>query len=289
MKKISIFIFMILLVYSHAAKGKSALNWSEGGPQFVTYPTITGKSGFITTPSAYCAPMGTLMFGADFTFTSRVPYGALATVPKISFTPHHIFEFGFSKEMAYHDEPNAPSDFYFDSTPFFFHYKVRFLDWRTGAIAFGQDFEVVPDSSGTPSRGSSGTTMYFVFTGVTTFIGSFNFGFGKTFYFTRRPDLLFNFFASWVYSFSKLDDRLQLLIDFSNADYRSGNDAYKIAHEDRAYLNFQIRGVIVKTPKFQWTVMASLYDMLDVGGDWGPYVHVNISASLGTAFNIDLY
>ncbi len=126
-----------------------------------------------------------------------------------------------------------------------------------------------------------------IFTGVTNLIGSFNFGFGKTFYFTRYPDMLINFFASWVYSFAQLDDRLQLVIDFSNADYRAGDDRFKAATEDRAYLNFQVRGAVVKTPKFQWTLMFSLYDIFDLRGSAPTYVSIN--ASLGTSFHIDLY
>ncbi len=292
MRKFLLFILFFLISYTIFSAGKSTksvLNWGAGGPQYVTYATITGKSGFITTPSAYCSPMGTLMIGAEFTFSSRSTYGGLAFIPKITFTPHHMFEFGLSKDLAYHDGPNAPSNFYFDSTPFLFHYKFRFLDWRSGALAFVQDFEIVPDNSGSPSRGYSGTTLYLMFTGVTTFVGSFNFGFGKTFYFTRVPDLLFNFYASWVYSVTKLDDRLQFLIDFSNADYRAGDDRFKVANEDRAYLNAQIRGVLIKTPKFQWTLMATLYDLLDAGGAWDSAPHLNLNASIGTTFNIDLY
>lgn len=287
----SIFFMLIVLfpLCVNANKKQSGLNWGAGGPQYVTYATITGKTGFITTPSAYCAPMGTLMIGNEFTFSSRAVNGFMAYIPKITFTPHHIFEFGFSKEFAVEDGPNSPSNFHFDSTPFFFHYKLRFLDWRTGAVALVQDFEVVPDNSGSPSRGYSSTTLYFMFTGITTFIGSFNFGFGKTFYFTTRPDLLFNFYASWIYSFAKLDHRLQLLIDFSNADYRAGDGRFKVADEDRAYLNFQIRGVVIKTPKFQWTIMATIYDTLDIGGAFSANPSINLNASIGTTFNIDLF
>ena len=156
MKNLSTIIVFHSLFSLHA-KNEKGLNWGEGGAQFVTYPTITGKSGFITTPSAYCAPMGTLMIGADFTFSSRAPYAALAVIPKITFTPFHLIEFGFSKALAYYDEPNTQANMYFDSTPFFFHYKIRFVDWYKGAVAFGQDFEVVPDDSGHSSC-SSGTS-----------------------------------------------------------------------------------------------------------------------------------
>lgn len=280
-------LFFCCLNLYPAAKNKTALNWGEGGPRYVTYSTITGKTGFITTPSAYCAPMGNLMVGGEFTFSTRAPYGALAAIPKLTFTPYHLVEFGISKEFGYEDRPNTGANMYFDSTPFFLHYKIRIVDWRSGAIAFGQDFDVVPDDSGAPSRGNSSTSMYVVFTGVTSFIGSFNFGFGKTIYFTRNQDALFNFYASWVYSFEKLDDRLQVLLDFSNADYRAGNDYFKVATEDRAYLNFQIRGVLIKMPKFQWTLAATLFDLLDAGGST-PY-SVNLNASISTTFNIDLY
>lgn len=282
MKKLSIIFFIMLI--SGLFANQTTLNWGEGGPRFVTYATITGKTGFITTPSAYCAPMGTLMLGHEFTFSSRSPFGALAFIPKITFTPHHMFEFGFSKALAYGDFPTP--HFHFDSTPFFLHYKVRLLDWGKGAIAFGQDFDIVPDDSGGRSRGHHSTTIYVVFTGVTTLIGSFNFGFGKTFYIGRWPDALFNFYASYVYSFAQLDHRLQLLLDVSNADYRAGDDRFKVATEDRAYLNFQVRGVLIKTPRFQWTLMAAIYDILDIGGTVGS---VNVNASIGTTFNIDLY
>lgn len=298
MKKITLILFFII-IFSFFSSISAKLYWKYDGPTFVTYPTITGKTGFITSPSAFCAPMGTLMLGFEQTFSTKSPIGAMAVINKINFTPHYMFEFGFSKELAFLDAPGpriqppgAPildpryqHEYYFDSTPFFWHYKVRFFCWEVGnspaAIAFGQDFEFVPDNSGTPSRGYSSTTVYVVFTGVTTLIGSFNFGFGKTFYFTTYPDLLFNFFASWVYSFAKLDHRLQLVIDFSNADYRAGTDFFKVADEDRAYVNFQIRGVPVKTRRFQWTLMAAFYDLFDLAKGF--------NASVGTTFNFDLY
>src|SRR4030042_2793388 len=235
MKK-NILILLFLIIFSLASSISAKLYWKYDGPTFVTYPTITGKTGFITTPSAFCAPMGTMMFGFEQTFSTKSPIGAMAVINKFNFTPHYMFEFGFSKEPAFLDAPGrnriqppgAPileplhkGQFYFDSTPFFWHYKVRLVCWEVGnspaAVAFGQDFEFVPDNSGSESRGYSSTTIYVVFTGVTTLIGSFNFGFGQTFYFTHWPDLLFNFYASWVYSFAKLDHRLQLVIDFSNA------------------------------------------------------------------------
>ncbi|MCG8568625.1 MAG: hypothetical protein MJB14_00660 [Spirochaetes bacterium] len=281
-------IFMLLIFAGLSLFSKGNITWKAGAPQFVPYMTTTGKTGFITTPSAYCSPMGTLIFGHELTISSRSPVGVLAVINKVTFTPHWIFEFGFSKELAFLDSPSP--HFYFDSTPFFMHYKVRFLNWNHGALAFGQDFDLVPDNSGNPSRGLMSTTIYVMFTGVTDFIGSFNFGFGKTFYFTDVPDLLFNFYISWVYSFAKLDHRLQLVLDFSNADYRAGEDLFKVAHEDRAYLNFQVRGVPVKTKQFQWTLMMTFYDLLDMGGTAVPgAVYVNFNMSIGTTFNIDLY
>lgn len=294
-RKVALVLFILLLCLINL----NSVQWKKDGPTFVTYPTINGKSGFITTPSAFCAPMGTLMLGFEQTFSTRSPIGLLAVINKITFTPHYMFEFGFSKELGILDAPGSalqpagapilegdpPRTYYFDSTPFFWHYKVRLFAWEVkgfdAAVAFGQDFEYVPDNSGAPSRGYSSTTIYVVFTGVTTVIGSFNFGFGKTFYFTRQPDLLLNFFASWVYSFAKLDHRLQLVIDFSNADYRAGDDFFKVATEDRAFLNFQIRGVPVKTKRFQWTLMAAIYDIFDLDRQ--------LNCSVGTTFNIDLY
>lgn len=291
---------LLILTFITIIQSIHSVTWMKDGPTFVTYPTITGKSGFITTPSAFCAPMGTLMLGFEQTFSTRSPVGILAVINKITFTPHYMFEFGFSKELGILDAPgrdriqtpggsiegsDPPYAYYFDSTPFFWHYKIRLFAWEVrgfnAAIAFGQDFEFVPDNSGAPSRGYSSTTIYVVFTGVTTIIGSFNFGFGKTFYFTTYPDFLFNFFASWVYSFEKLDHRLQLVIDFSNADYRAGDNYFKVATENRAYLNFQVRGVPVKTKRFQWTLMAAIYDIFD----WDRQLNV----SVGTTFNIDLY
>jgi hypothetical protein len=281
-KKLLAVILTLITVSALSAKSNKPikLNWNDGGPRYVTYMTITGKTGFITTPSAYCAPMGTLMLGYEHTFSSR--WNVWGSILKATFTPHSIVEFGFSKKLAYMDGPNSPTHFQFDSTPFFLHYKVRFLDWGNGAVAFGQDFDLVPDNSGSPSRGGMSTTIYFVFTGVSTLAGSFNFGIGKTFYLTRMPDSNINFFASWVYSFAQLDDRLQLCLDFSNADFAAGNGTYRVSNEDRAYLNAQVRGVLIKTPRFQWTMMFALYDVLDIGFS-------GFHASLGTTFNIDLY
>ncbi len=287
MKKFLLIIAITLFSALFVNGSQAALNWGAGGPTFVQYLTITGHTGFITTPSAYCAPMGTLSIGYEHTFSTNATYGAMASILKLTFTPHHMFEFGFSKELAYEDRPSGQSQFYFDSTPFFFHMKLRFLDWRDGAVAFGLDIDITPDMSGTSSRGGMSITPYFVFTGVTTLLGAFNFGFGKTFYLDKAPDMLINFFASWVYSFAQLDHRLQLVIDFSNADYRAGDSRFKAASEDRAYLNFQIRGVVVKTPIVQWTIMATLYDMFDLGGR--PPVYVTFNASIGTSLHIKLY
>lgn len=300
-------ILLILLLFSSVflcygkkltGSGRPTLAWKEdGGPRYVTYMTLTGKTGFITTPSAFCAPMGSLLIGFDTTYSTKSPYGFLAAIGKITFTPVWFFEFGFSKALSPIDTPSA-AGMYFDSTPFFIHYKFRFLNWHTdndgvsdGAVAFGQDFDILPAIyEGGPSRGFASTTIYVMFTGVTTIIGSFNFGFGKTFYFTTYPDLLFNFYASWVYSFAQLDDRLQLCIDFSNADYRSGDDRFKVATEDRAYLNFMVRGVIMKRKRFHWTAMFALYDLLDLDGTaQGAMIAIGLNASLGMTFNIDLY
>ena len=33
-------------------------------------------------------------------------------------------------------------------------------------------------------------------------------------------------------------------------------------------ISTQARGVLVKTPHFQWTIMASIYDIFDIGGTW---------------------
>jgi len=95
-----------------------------------------------------------------------------------------------------------------------------------------------------------------------------------------------NFYASWIYSVAKLDDRLQFALDISNADYRAGEARFKVANEDRAFLNLQIRGVLVKVKKFQWTMALTAYDVLDVSG--GPY-GININAGLSSSFNFDLY
>lgn len=282
--------------FSPVKNPEIGLNWKEGGPRYTTYQTITGKNGLILVPTAYCAPMGTLTLGGEFTFSTRSPYGGLAAIPKITFSPFYLFEFGFSKEFGYDDVPRkgwrqtlpySQSSGYFDSTPYFFHYKIRMLDWRFGAVAFGQDFEYVPDNSGSSSRGASSTTIYAVFTAVTRFFGSFTFGLGKTFYFTRLPDARINFYAGWIYSVPGLGDRLQFAIDFSNADYRSGEDYFKMATEDRGCLNFQIRGILVKLPKFQWTLTATWYDFLDLSNGYYPYV--NINGSLATTFNFDLF
>jgi len=281
------FIILCLIFNLNAQKktGKKAtFNWGAGGPQYVQYLTITGKTGFITTPTAYCAPMGTLAFGWELTASTRAPYGVMAIVNKITFTPHHIFEFGFSKALGFADTPSPY--FYFDSTPFFGHMKLRFLDWGDGALAFGLDVDFIPDNSGGPSRGYMSITPYIVFTGITTIIGSFNFGFGKTFYFTRIPDAYLNFFVSYVYSFAKLDHRLQLVFDISNADYQAGDDNFKIATEYRAYVNFQVRGVVVKTPRFQWTMALTLYDIFDLPGT---VLAINLNAGFSMNFHIDLY
>lgn len=281
------FIILSLLFNLNAQKKssrQSKLNWGAGGPQYVQYLTITGKTGFITTPTAYCAPMGTLALGWELTASTRARYGVMAIINKITFTPHHIFEFGFSKALAFDDEPSPY--FYFDSTPFFGHMKLRFLDWGDGALALGLDVDIVPDNSGGPSRGYMSLTPYIVFTGVTTIIGSFNFGFGKTFYLTRYPDAFLNFFVSYVYSFAKLDDRLQLVFDISNADYQAGTERFKIATEYRAYVNFQVRGVVVKTPRFQWTMALTLYDIFDLPGT---VLAINLNASFSMNFHFDLY
>jgi hypothetical protein len=306
-------LITVIIIGCNLLSAKATFTWKEGGPVFATYMTITGKTGFITTPSAFCAPMGMLMIGFEHTMSSRIWHGQVAIINKITFTPHWMFEFGFSKALGYTDVPspvtftnpingvsNTYPGHYFDSTPYMLHFKVRILNWENGAIAIVQDFDYVPDDSGQASRGLSSTTIGVFFTGLTTLVGSFNFGFGKTFYFLHTPDLLFNFYVSWVYSFAQLDHRLQLLIDFSNADYQAGADEYKIAHEDRGYLNFQIRGVPVKTARFQWTLTFTLYDILDMGGrpyanpTPGPYdpnfnYVVNFNCGIGTSFNIDLF
>lgn len=290
MKKLCIVISLLFILSCMYSKPK--LYWGEG-PRFVTYMTLTGKTGFVTTPGAFCAPMGTLMLGVEQTFSTLSPIGVVANVHKLTFAPFNVFEFGYSKALAFLDEPSPTTyqngtrntGFYFDSTPFMFHAKVRLFAWgneNKAAVAMGQDFDVVPDDSGSSSRGYISTTVYFVMTGVTTLIGSFNFGFGKTFYFLHWPDFKFNFFASWVYSFAQLDHRLQLCFDVSNADYRAGAARFKVAGEDRAFINFQVRGVVVKTKRFQWTLMAAFYDVFDVGVG-------GFNASIGTTFNIDLY
>jgi len=278
------FVLLVNLTAQKNGRSKTTFNWGAGGPQYIQYLTITGKTGFITTPTAYCAPMGTLAFGWELTASTRSNYGVMAIINKITFTPHHIFEFGFSKALAFADTPSPY--FYFDSTPFFGHMKLRFLDWGQGALALGLDFDIVPDNSGAPSRGYMSITPYIVFTGITTIIGSFNFGFGKTFYLTRMPDAYLNFFASYVYSFAKLDDRLQLVFDISNSDYQAGSNSYKIATEDRAYVNFQVRGVVIKTPRFQWTMALTLYDIFDLPGN---VLVINLNAGFSMNFHIDLY
>ncbi|MCK4799062.1 MAG: hypothetical protein KAT05_16935 [Spirochaetes bacterium] len=292
MKRVFIlFLFVISFSYSIASSNKGSLNWGAGLARYVSYMSITGKTGFITTPSAYCAPMGMLSFGVEQTFSTRSRIGVLANIQKVTFTPHHIFEFGFSKALAFLDVPSPTvypygrgvnNGFYFDSTPFFIHAKLRFLDWGRAALAFGQDFDIVPDDSGSDSRGYMSTTIYIVFTGVTTKVGAFSLGFGKTFYLMHIPDVKFNFFAAYVYSFAQLDHRLQLCFDLSNADYRAGASQFRVADEDRAYLNFQLRGVLVKTKRFEWTMMAAFFDLLDIGS-------IGFNASIGMTFNIDLY
>jgi hypothetical protein len=273
--------FSLLTITNLQAFEKIKLNWTDNTADYFSYMSITGMSGFITTPGAYNKPQGTISLGSDFSFSTRAAYGALAGIAKLSFTPQACIEYGASKELAYLDSLSQ-GGMYFDSTPFFFYYKVRFIDFGFAALAFGECFEWVPDQSGSAPRGFNSTTLYLIFTGISDILGVFNAGLAKTFYFSVLPDHNFIFFAAWLYAIKPLDRRLQFCLEFSNGDYRAGASEFKATGEVFFMLNAAVRGIILKKKYITISTMLAFYDLVDIS-------EIAFNTSLGLDININLY